>query len=134
MEGKGGSVGARSDDRVWIRAPTDPPADRRNLIGTILFWLGSKAKAVTPTEKEAYDCFAKTGKIPAYYQPFSPLVYSLETFLPLVKLGQGDEWAPNPNAGRAGKCLRRYLWVHMLMGWLLTALFVAGVSGIVHKS
>ena len=72
-------------------------------------------------------------------------MYSVENSLPLVKLGQTDKWQPYPGP----EALQRptsfqslvtspgfvtwFLRIQILLGWLLTTLFVAGVSGIVHK-
>ncbi len=99
-------------------------------------------------------------------EAFSPLVYSLDTFLPLVGLSQREYW--RPQAGRRGGCglvpgrflvgwpvvrctpalagggatgwftlsgwaVRAYRWMQILAGWLLTALFLAGVSGVVRR-
>jgi hypothetical protein len=53
--------------------------------------------------------------------------YSLELFIPVIKLGVAERWQPTP--------LWRdiYAFVHQLLGWLLVPLFVASISGIVRK-
>ena len=108
-------------------------------LGTVLFGLGYRERAITPTEPEAYDCFVKTGEPPRHYPPFNAVVYSLENFLPLVELHQGIYWRPNPRHGAGGRMralsgtlLRWYLWVHILAGWVITPLLAAGLSGLVH--
>jgi len=58
---------------------------------------------------------------------FSPFVYSLDTFAPLIDLQQARFWLPKPNA----RMLRRYLWAHTLFGWVLTTLLVLGLTGLV---
>ena len=48
----------------------------------------------------------------------------------------GDESKPRSRLCRWGtspRVLRWFLWVQILLGWLLATLFVAGVTGIVHK-
>ena len=40
---------------------------------------------------------------------------------------------PNPNRGPCGRFLRVYLWVHIALGWLLTTLFVAGLTPLVRS-
>ena len=72
---------------------------------------------------------------------FSPLIYSLDTFLPIVDLDQAQTWRPDDRArcrrlGRelpCGLAVRWYLWVQILMGWVLTTLGVAALTGLVRK-
>jgi hypothetical protein len=109
------------------------------LLGSVLFGLGYRERAITPTEPAAYDAFVQTGEPPRHYPPFNAVVYSLENFLPVVDLNQGTYWRPNPRHGMGGRMralsgtlLRWYLWVHVLAGWIITPLLAAGLSGLVH--
>ena len=106
--------------------------------GSVLFGLGYRERAITPTEPAAYDAFVENGEPPRHYPPFNAVVYSLENFLPLVDLHQGTYWRPNPRHGMGGRMralsgtlLRWYLWVHILAGWIITPLLAAGLSGLV---
>ncbi len=117
------------------------------LLGTALFGWGYRARIITPTDENAYQKFVATGIAPPHYPPFHALVYSLENFLPVVELHQGNYWRPNPRHGpkgtaeRAGGVLDRttipgallrwYLWIHILAGWTLTPLLFAGLAGLV---
>ena len=76
------------------------------------------------------------------YPKFNACIYSLETFVPLVKLGVGDYWIPNAHAGAAlrigrkgllkfGSLLRAYFWFHIAAGWVLTTLWVGGFTGLI---
>lgn len=115
------------------------------LLGTLLFGWGHRIGAVVPTENEAHDSYLQHHRLPAGYQPFHALVYSMDTFLPLVELHQEDYWLPNPESAprrrlpllrlelNSGAFLRAYLWVHILAGWVLTTLFIAGLSGLVRN-
>ena len=116
-------------------------------LGAMLFQWGYRAGALTPTEPDAYEVFARGGRPPVHYPHFNAFVYSLENFLPVVDLHLGDHWRPNPrervvadpasgewgtaNATAAGKLLRWYLWFHILAGWVLTPLLFAGLSGLI---
>ena len=73
-----------------------------------------------------------------------PLLYSLDVFLPFVNLHQEHYWWPDEAlkgecaiAGRKitirGSTLRVYLWVQIIVGWLLSAIFVAGVTGLIRN-
>ena len=55
------------------------------------------------------------------------LVYSIDTFLPIIELPQK---APGiPSGGD-----RTYLWVHIALGWLLTTIGVIAVTGVVRRN
>jgi hypothetical protein len=114
------------------------------VIGCLLFNGGYISKIVTPTEKEAYAVYVdKNGKGDHFerYPVFNAFIYSVETFVPLLKLGINDRWTPNANVGvpvnlgvavlTTGSLLRGYLWFHMISGWVLTTLWVGGITGLV---
>jgi uncharacterized protein YjbI with pentapeptide repeats len=51
-------------------------------------------------------------------------MYSLDLFLPVVKLGADDLWKPNNLA------VQRYAFVHQFIGWLVVPLLLASLAGI----
>jgi hypothetical protein len=115
------------------------------VLGTVLFGWGYALRAVSPTEEAAFESFMQSGTTPPHYPRFNAFVYSLENFLPVVDLYQGEYWRPNPAHGEAahlqpgsmerafaGAMLRWYLWLHILAGWILTPLLFAGLSGLIH--
>jgi hypothetical protein len=108
------------------------------MVGTVLFSAGYRMRIITPTEADAYHQFAESGSAPAHYPPFNAFVYSLENFLPVVELHQGEYWRPNPRHIRSSalpaSLLRWYLWLHILAGWILTPLLFAGLSGLIRPS
>jgi hypothetical protein len=118
------------------------------LFGAGLFRWGYSARLITPTEENAYESFVKTGNPPPHYPPFNSFVYSLENFLPVVELHQGNYWRPNPQHTPIGKrrlvfafggetvparLLRWYLWLHILAGWTVTPLLFAGLAGLLRS-
>jgi hypothetical protein len=66
------------------------------IIGTALFWFAGSKGAIAPTNKDAYDAWASGGQDRSAQPLFNPLVYTVENELPLVRLGQDDKWAPDP--------------------------------------
>ena len=83
-----------------------------------------------------------TRKIKQTYPKFNALVYSLETFVPLLKLDIEKYWIPDANRGRRfgllvselvipGTLFRCYLCLHIIAGWILTTLWVGGVTGLI---
>lgn len=81
-------------------------------IGTVFFWIGSARFAET-----------KEGTAPT----FNAIVYSIDVFVPLVDLHQVKYRLPT------GWWLRSYLWIHIGLGWVLTTLFVVGLTGLVRR-
>jgi hypothetical protein len=105
------------------------------LLGAVVFRWGRAlfmpAKAETGT---------LSARVPEGYPPFNAFVYSFETLIPLVTLGQKEYWLPDATAGRklgagkltAGALLRWYQWFHIMVGWVLAAALVAGLAGLMH--
>jgi hypothetical protein len=113
------------------------------LLGCIVYQRAYTRGEMIPTNKEVYDEVSRDNTLPANYEPFSPLPYSLENSFPLVKLGVAEQWTPKHDGQRvisqpSGWISLRFLewfrWGQVCLGWVLTTLFVAGVTGIVRKS
>jgi hypothetical protein len=87
--------------------------------GWFLVWCGRRGRIMIPTPERPDD-------------PLSPLVYSLDTFLPIIDLHQEKNWWPD--AGRRwGWALRVWLWFEICAGWILSTLFLAGVTGLIRR-
>lgn len=111
------------------------------LIGWAAFRRGYCRGLITPTGGTEY--MVENGEaqpVSKDYPKFNALVYSLETFVPIVKLGIAEHWEPNGNRDAyfverswlmTGGCLRSYLWFHIIAGWVLTTLWVGGITGLV---
>ena len=65
-------------------------------------------------------------------------------FVPLVDLHQARYWLPNANKGSVlfdvkGLCLLTggllyfYMWIHIIMGWVLTTLLIVGLTGLIRS-
>jgi hypothetical protein len=108
--------------------------------GTVLFKIGYLTKSIIPTADDAY--YGGTKQLRETYPKFNTLIYALETFVPLVKLKVDEYWMPDANRGpvliwfdsfpllTVGGLFRCYLWFHILAGWLLTTLWVGGLTGL----
>lgn len=113
------------------------------ITGNFIFHFARRRNLILPMDEK--DCsFDMRGNphLSANYPAFSNFIYSLEMFVPLVKLGMDDNWRPYANRwtkiriGRrwfniTGKMVRWYLWLHILAGWVLTTLWVGGLTGLV---
>jgi hypothetical protein len=110
-------------------------------VGSLIFSFGHRRRLITPTSEAAYGTEGGTPQLLESYPRFNSLVYSLETFVPLVKMGVGDHWMPNANRGRwvgveavgftTGGLLRLYYWFHITAGWVFSALWVGALTGLV---
>jgi hypothetical protein len=76
------------------------------------------------------------------YEPLHPFLYSLDVFLPFVNLHQERYWWPDVQVsgtamvlGRAirwrGSLMRYFLWYQIVAGWVLSAILLAGVTGLI---
>jgi hypothetical protein len=119
------------------------------LLGWGVFRLGFTKKLISPTDDKAYK--KEDGKLVLAangdrttsddYPKFNALIFSLESFTPLLKLDQSSNWTPNANSGAGvnlgrlrlttGGLLRMYLWFHIITGWVLTSLWVGALTGLV---
>ena len=75
--------------------------------------------------------FLRTGGVPAGYPRFAPIVYAADSMLPIINLGQKDYWAPL--AGSPPAWFTPFRLLHTALGWFLTTIFVAGVSGLIRR-
>ena len=64
------------------------------VLGWIIYRRSYLAGNILPTESVAFQDVVGNKGLPGNYPKFSPLMYSLENSLPLVKLGQADKWRP----------------------------------------
>jgi len=97
-------------------------------IGAILYWFGFQHGAIEPLGIAQHTYWG--GNEPV----FQPLAYSLDTFLPLVDLHQTKYWLPSGAPGNTFACaLWGWLWFQVIMGWILTTLFVAALAGLVRR-
>lgn len=76
--------------------------------------------------------------LPIEYTPFSPFWYALDTLIPLVDLGQETAWSPSPIDQSVikdpwGWAVLIYLYLHIIMGWVLTTLTVVALTGVIKK-
>ncbi|HYW71840.1 MAG TPA: hypothetical protein VE961_12450 [Pyrinomonadaceae bacterium] len=125
------------------------------ILGSLAYWNGYASGSIVPTDPKIFEQFDKTCNSPPNYEHFHSLVYSLENSFPLVKLGVQDKWVPASEspvsacqygdwgepkvASRAAflaspTVLRWFRWVQICFGWVLTTLFVGGVTGILRKA
>jgi hypothetical protein len=64
------------------------------------------------------------------YPKFDPIWFSIDTYLPIVNLRQKDFWQPN---ARWSSLADIYLKIHIITGWFMVTLGIAGILGLVNR-
>lgn len=106
------------------------------LLGWPIVWAAKRAGVMRPTWPENIPHTSEPD-----YEELHPLLYSLDAFLPFVNLHQEHYWWPNSKAvgdcvifdrkfRLRGSLVRYYLWLQIFSGWLLSAILIAGVTGL----
>lgn len=93
-------------------------------------------------KKDAKSEKQEVNREPRKDRNFSALMYSVETFVPLMKLGVAERWKLDGNVSKSvyigpfsirqsGVPFLRWYWIHTMAGWILTGLWVVGFTGII---
>jgi hypothetical protein len=99
----------------------------------LIFWMGSVNGALAPTNVDAYKAWATGSQYRQAYPAFQPFVYALENDLPLVKLGQNDQWVPDRNH-RAKHWFDSYGFLYgtktclILFGWVQASILATALA------
>jgi hypothetical protein len=103
-------------------------------------WALVRTAARANLMRQTYPENTPTG-VERHYESLNPLLYSIDVFFPFVNLHQEYYWWPDSEAAgewrilgrsvRFGSLIRYYLWFQIGAGWLLSAIFVAGVTGLI---
>ena len=103
------------------------------IVGYAVFHIGKIWNCIKPTEEWAYELKDNepTDNISSKYPKYSPLIFCLDEFIPLVNLHQTEFWTITCDGPWLGLCLRLYLLVHIIAGWTLTTIFALGLSGLI---
>ncbi|MBL4691188.1 MAG: hypothetical protein JKY68_06975, partial [Rhodospirillales bacterium] len=107
--------------------------------GWLVFANAETRKAIHPSKERVLldDRYFNSGGRwrPLDYPAFSAAWYSLDVFLPIVDLHQESYWLPGKTDGPVLWAWRYkiWLWVEILLGWFLTTIAVAGLTGLVKK-
>lgn len=98
-------------------------SERRSLVAS-----GPSPGLAAPGQTQL-DCFRERWEASSY-PAFTPWMYSLDTLLPVLDMGQRSFWRPNPTKP-GGRVAITYFYLQSVVGWALSLLAVAGFSGLV---
>ena len=108
-------------------------------LGAGLFWDGQELIAPTGGKPTA----AESGEDGFLYPSFNAIVYSLDTFVPIVDFHQvkyrlpNAEMVANPDKKvwqvRSGSLLLAWFWIEVGAGWVISSLLVVGLTRFVRS-
>jgi hypothetical protein len=93
----------------------------------LLFWHAQAHDAMVPTKVEPS---ARATRCVSSYPCFSPWAYAFDISIPLVNLGQTDNWRPDASALH-GNIYRRAAWGGRVLGWMFASLLFASLTGLI---
>ncbi|MFC3676346.1 hypothetical protein [Ferrovibrio xuzhouensis] len=110
------------------------------LFGWVVFHIGHSNGYIGPTKarmflSKAVSQYDPADTLPSLYPSFNGLIYSIDSFLPVLDLQQEAYWVPRHinHKGQVDYSYRIYYWVHTLLGWLITTLAIAGFTGLIKR-
>ena len=83
-------------------------------------------------DNPAADWSAKHGK-GRDWESFNAGAYAFDIVVPIVTIGQTEAWAPSTNRGPWGLHLWWARWVMTVLGWIVTAVPAAAITGIIRR-
>jgi hypothetical protein len=112
------------------------------ILGAVVFNYGYANQLISPSSNFGPFDESKS-QVSPNYPVFNPVVYSIDVFLPIVDFHQESHWLPNGKRGRdinlflfktsSDKLFLYYFWLHIVLGWILTSLSVAGFTGLIRS-
>lgn len=67
------------------------------------------------------------------YETFHPVAYAVDVVVPIISLGQEASWAPSTTRGPWGWWLWWVRWFLTALGWIVTAIGAAAVTGVIRR-
>ncbi len=109
---------------AWINGDFAPNSD------VMLVSDGWLAQLETPNPAEAWSSKGAAGQD---WESFNRYAWGLDLVVPILDIGQTDAWQPSRDCGPDGYRLWWARWLLQGMGWLVSALGVAAITGIMQK-
>ena len=91
-------------------------------------WKDEAATAGNPAKT-----WSAKGAAGADYESFNRYAYAADIVVPIISLGQEEAWAPSTTRGPWGWHAWWARWVLKVMGWIVTALGAAAITGIIRR-
>ena len=119
----------------WEEGSFAPNSD---VILTSSGWLRAEAADCIPTRAPGCDpnpamTWSNDPARGLDWDSFNRYGYAADLVVPVLDLGQTNAWAPSKDRGPMGKLLWWGRWVLVAMGWVVTALGAAAITGIMQR-
>lgn len=105
--------------------------------GMLVFQLAHENGVMVPAKERVYlsATYRDENVVPREYPRLRAPLYSADVFFPILDFHQEEYWLPSTTGPKRalGWFVNVYMWIHILLGWFLTAVGVAGVTGLVKK-
>ncbi len=90
--------------------------------------------AATESHPEGPGAFwSQPGQAGQDWETFSSLAYAADLVIPLVNFGQEDAWAPSTSRSPLGRLGWGLRWLAKGIGWIVTALAAAALTGVIRR-
>ena len=89
-------------------------------------------KALSHKENAAEEWSAKA-QAGRDWETFQAIAYATDLVIPIINIGQTDAWAPSTTRGAAGYHMWWLSWVFTIVGWIVTALGAAAITGVIRR-
>lgn len=113
------------------------------ILGSVIFQAAEKRGLMLRTlpDISLKDEYLNRKEILEYNLDFNHIVYSLDSFFPIVDLYQQRYWHPDSTEPQdktilckpLGWWLRLYYWIHIILGWVYSTLTIATLTDRVRK-
>ena len=103
----------------WQTLATDPNIDNPAAVWSDKFMLAPEGVPVLTPGRD--------------YETFHAVSYAVDLVVPLVSLGQEAAWAPSTTRGPWGQTLWWVRWWLIVLGWIVTAIGAAAVTGVIRR-
>jgi len=112
----------------------------------VLFGQAKRASILTVAESAVYmdTAYRDAEGEPSGYPRFLAVIYSLDSFLPIIDLHQESYWIPNARRAcrledgtRVSVCgwlFSGFLWFHIVMGWWASSLIALALTGAIRRA
>ncbi len=67
------------------------------------------------------------------WETFNRYAYAADIVIPIIDFGQTDAWAPSTTRQEAGQRFWWTRWIFTVLGWIVTALGAAAITGIIRR-
>ena len=95
--------------------------------------LVSPGWALVQGEANPAEAWSEDTALGGDWESFSAFAYGVDVVVPLIEFGQTQAWAPSTERGDWGRVLWWARWLRTVLGWIVSALGIAAVTGIVQR-